>query len=191
MKISDDRQARTAGAGLHGITGVTGAWLEIKPSGAHYPFWRGSLNGERITVPLTGDVVAGWRKQAKLLKAKRDHGEDPRAAQQNRAAQKTPLKQAIAASNASPLDAPFEEAARAFAANAARGWKQGEQERRNFLASIEAYALPIIGPKRIPTSPSTTCSPSYAPRKTTHARTKRASTMARKRPNDSGSKSAG
>ena len=80
MKISDDRQARTAGAGLHGITGVTGAWLEIKPSGARYPFWRGSLNGERITVPLTGDNVAGWRKQAKLLKAKRDHGEDPRLA---------------------------------------------------------------------------------------------------------------
>ena len=58
MKISDDRQARTAGAGLHGITGVTGAWLEIKPSGARYPFWRGSFNGERITVPLTGDSVA-------------------------------------------------------------------------------------------------------------------------------------
>src|ERR1700722_19335276 len=82
MKISDDRQARTAGAGLHGITGVTGAWLEIKPSGARYLFWRGSFNGERITitVPLAGDNVAGWRKQAKLLKAKRDHGEDPRLA---------------------------------------------------------------------------------------------------------------
>lgn len=167
MKISDDRQARTAGAGLHGITGVTGAWLEIKPSGARYPFWRGSLNGERITVPLIGDNVAGWRKQAKLLKAKRDHGEDPRlrtpvdrapasaqsAGWAQKASHKTMVIRSLAAfaqtTRASPLDAPFEETTRAFAANAARGWKQGERERRNFLASIEAHAFPIIGPKRI------------------------------------------
>jgi integrase len=153
MKISDDRQARTAGAGLHGITGVTGAWLEIKPSGARYLFWRGSFNGERITVPLSGDNVAGWRKQAKLLKAKRDHGEDPRlaapaSAAAQRASHKTKTIRSLAA-HATPLDAPFEETARAFAANASRGWKRGEQERRNFLASIDAYAFPAIGPKRI------------------------------------------
>jgi hypothetical protein len=75
MRVADDRQARAAETGLHGITGVTGAWLEIKPSGARYPFWRGSLNGKRITIPLNGDSVAHWRKQAKLIKAKRDHGE--------------------------------------------------------------------------------------------------------------------
>ena len=153
MKVSDDRQAKTAGAGLHGITGVTGAWLEIKPSGARYPFWRGSLNGERITVPLAGDAIAGWRKQAKLLKAKRDHGEDPRlAATAAGAAQRASHKKTVIrslAAHASPLDAPFEETTRAFAANAARGWKKGEQERRLFLASIEAHAFPIIGPKRI------------------------------------------
>ena len=152
MKISDDRQAKTAGAGLHGITGVTGAWLEIKPSGARYPFWRGSLNGERITVPLAGDAVAGWRKQAKLLKAKRDHGEDPRLTATHAPRRKTSHKKTVIrslAAHASPLDAPFEETTRAFAANAARGWKRGEQERRNFLASIEAHAFPIIGPKRI------------------------------------------
>jgi integrase len=150
MKVSDDRQAKTAGAGLHGITGVTGAWLEIKPSGARYPFWRGSLNGERITVPLAGDAIAGWRKQAKLLKAKRDHGEDPRltATTACAAAHKKTVIRPLAA-HASPLDAPFEETTRAFAANAARGWKKGEQERRLFLASIEAHAFPIIGPKRI------------------------------------------
>jgi integrase len=154
MKISDDRQTKTAGAGLHAITGVTGAWLEIKPSGAHYPFWRGSFNGERITVPLAGDSIAHWRKQAKLLKAKRDHGEDPRltATPASAAAQKASHKKTVIRSlapHASPLDAPFEEAARAFAANAARGWKRGEQERRKFLASIEAHAFPVIGPKRI------------------------------------------
>jgi integrase len=154
MKVADNRQASAAEAGLHGITGVTGAWLEIKPSGARYPFWRGSFNGERITVTLSGDSVAGWRKQAKLLKAKRDHGEDPRlnAATANAAAQKTALKKTAirsSAAHASPLDAPFEETARAFAANAAHGWKQGEQERRIFLASIEAHAFPVIGPKRI------------------------------------------
>jgi integrase len=153
MKVADDRQARAAEAGLHGIAGVTGAWLEIKPSGARYPFWRGSLNGERITVPLAGDSVAGWRKQAKLLKAKRDHGEDPRSstAASGATAHATPTRKTIRSlsPHASPLDALFEDAARAFATNASRGWKRGEQERRIFLASIEAHASPIIGKKRI------------------------------------------
>ena len=92
-------------------------------------------------------------QQAKLLKAKRDHGEDPRlatpaSAVEQKASHKKTVIRSLAA-HASPLDAPFEETARAFAANAARGWKRGERERRNFLASIEAYAFPAIGPKRI------------------------------------------
>jgi integrase len=148
MRITDDRQARDAEAGLYGITGATGAWLEVRPNLARYPFWRGSLNGERITVALAGDSVAGWRKQAKLLKAKRDHGEDPRS---STAAPKTSTKLTAvrSPSTASPLDVPFDEAARAFAANASRGWKRGEREQRAFLASIETYALPVIGQKRI------------------------------------------
>ena len=152
MKISDDRQAKTAGAGLHGITGVTGAWLEIKPSGVRYPFWRGSFNGERITVPLSRRQRRRMAQTSEIAQGEARPRRRPAAGRHERPAQKASHKTTVVrplAAHASPLDAPFEETTRAFAANAARGWKKGEQERRLFLASIEAHAFPIIGPKRI------------------------------------------